>query len=134
MLKERSIFRQYTVINDIKPILDFIKNLGCSDEASLEICTKALSTLMTLLSRQRSQTFLSLKKDSMYIDQKFSIFYISKSHWVVETLEKSGINTTTFVAHSTPSASTSSAHYRGYSLAKITNFSTFETFYDKPVN
>ena len=89
---------------------------------------------MTLLSRQRSQKFLSLKKDSIYIDQKFSIFCISKSHWVVETLEKSGINTTTFVAHSTPSASTSSAHYRGYSLAKITNFSTFETFYDKPVN
>ena len=50
-----------------------------------------------------------------------------------------GINTTTFMEHSTHSASTSSAHYKGHSLTEIAkaagrDFSTFGKFYDKPKN
>ena len=50
MFKERSTFPRYTVTYDVKPVFDFIKSLSCSDETSLEICTKALATLMCLLS------------------------------------------------------------------------------------
>ena len=205
MFKERLTFPRYTVTYDEKPVFDFIKRLSCSDETSLEICTKALATLMCLLSGQRSQTLSSLKMDTMYIDEHRSIFYISKllkstrpgfhqhplefvtyptdkclcvvrlirlylrktstlrkkddssffisyvathkpvspkaiARWVVETLKKSGINTTTFKAHSTRAASTSSARCKRLSLTEIAkgagwnNFSTFGKFYNKPIN
>ena len=195
MFKERPIFPRYTVTCDVKPVFNFIKSLSCSDETSLEICTKALATLMCLVSGQRSQTLSSLKMDTMYIDEHRSIFYISKllkstrpgfqqhplefvaysirlylrktstlrkkddssffisyvaphkpvspktiARWVVETLEKSGINTTTLKAHSTRAASTSSARCKGLSLTEIakaagwSNFSTFGKFYNKPIN
>ena len=78
MFKERPTFPIYTVTYDVKPVFDFIKSLSCSDETSLEICAKALITLMCLLSGQRSQTLSSLKMDTMYIDEHRSIFYISK--------------------------------------------------------
>ena len=76
MLKERSTFSQYicTVTNDIKTILDFIKNLGYSAKISL-ICAKAFPTLMLLISRQRSQ------KDKIYKTSisptSFGVFSIS---------------------------------------------------------
>ena len=78
MFKERPIFPKYTVIYDVKLLLDFIKNLGCSDETSLKISTKALATLMSLLSGLRSQTLSSLKINSMYINEYRSIFFIFK--------------------------------------------------------
>ena len=205
MFKERPTFSRYTVTYDVKPVFDFIKSLSCSDETSLEICTKAVATLMCLLSGQRFQTLSALKMDTMYIDEHRSIFYISKllkstrpgfhqhplefvayptdkclcvvrlirlylrktstlrkkddssffisyvaphkpvspktiARWVVKTSEKSGINTTTFKAHSTCAASTSSARCKGLSLTEIakaagwSNFSTFGKFYNKPIN
>ena len=78
MFKERPIFPKYTVIYDVKLLLDFIKNLGCSDETSLKTSTKALATLMSLLSGLRSQTLSSLKINSMYINEYRSIFFTSK--------------------------------------------------------
>ena len=49
MFKERPTFPRYTVTFNVKPV-DFIKNLGCSDETSLELCAKALATLLCFLS------------------------------------------------------------------------------------
>ena len=85
------------------------------------------------------------KKD----DSSFFISYVAPhkpvspktiNRWVVETLEKYGINKTTFKAHSTRAASTSSARCKGLSLTEIakaagwSNFSTFGKFYNKPIN
>ena len=85
------------------------------------------------------------KKD----DSSFFISYVAPhkpvspktiARWVVETLEKSGINTTTLKAHSTRAASTSSAPCKGLSLTEIakaagwSNFSTFGKFYNEPIN
>ena len=62
------------------------------------------------------------------------------AYWVVETLERSGINTATFRAHSTHSASTSSARWKILSLTEIaktagwTNFSKSGKFCNKSVN
>ena len=59
------------------------------------------------------------------------------ARWLVESLEKSGIN---LKAHLTRSAFTFSARCKALLLTKIVkgtwwaNFSTFEKFYDKPVN
>ena len=71
-----------------------------------------------------SKTSTLRKKD----DSSFFISYVAPhkpvspktiARWVVETLEKSGINTTTFKAHSTRAASTSSARCKGLSLTEI---------------
>ena len=81
-----------------------------------------------------------LRKTSTLRNKDDSSFFISYARWVVETLEKSGINTTTFKAHSTRAASTSSARCKGLSLTEIakaagwSNFSTFGKFYNKPIN
>ena len=59
------------------------------------------------------------------------------ARWVVETFGKAGINTKTFKAHATRSASTSTAYNKGLSLSKIdktagwSNFTTFVKFYNK---
>lgn len=78
MFKERPTFSRCTVTHDVKPLSDFIKNLGCSSEKSSEICKKILATLITLLYRKRSQILSFLKIDSKYLDEHRSIFYISK--------------------------------------------------------
>ena len=46
--KERPTFPRHTLTYDVKTVLDFIENLDCSDETSLNICTKAFATLMCL--------------------------------------------------------------------------------------
>ena len=78
LFNERPTFPRCTVTSDVKPHLEFIRNLDCSDETSLEICTKELATSMYLLSGQRSQTLSYLKKDSMYMEEHCSFFYIAK--------------------------------------------------------
>lgn len=44
MFNETITSPRYTVTYDVKPVLNFIRNLGCSDETSLEIRTKTLAT------------------------------------------------------------------------------------------
>ena len=78
MFKERPTISRCTVTHDVKPLLDFIKNLGCSNEKYSEICKKVLATLITLLNRKRSQILPFLKLDSIYLDEHRSTFYISK--------------------------------------------------------
>lgn len=78
MFKERPTFSRCTVTHDVKPLLDFIKNLGSSNEKYSEICKKVLATLITLLNRKRSQILPFLKIDSIYLDEHRSTFYISK--------------------------------------------------------
>ena len=56
MLKERPSLPRYTVTFDVKLIFEFIKEIACLDNTSLEICTKILATTMCLLSGQKSQT------------------------------------------------------------------------------
>jgi len=62
------------------------------------------------------------------------------SKWIVGMLGLSGIDTSTFKAHSTRAASTSKASDLGVPLSEIvkrgrwTNSSTFEKFYKKPSN
>ena len=62
------------------------------------------------------------------------------ARWVVETLERAGINTKTFKTHATRSASTSAAYNKGLLLSEIgkatgwSNFTTFAKFYNKPVD
>ena len=63
---------------DVKPVFECIKEISCSDNTSLEICTKILATIMCLLSGQRSQTFLLLQNNSMYSHVSRVIMYISK--------------------------------------------------------
>ena len=59
--------------------------------------------------------------------------------WIKDTLALAGIDTGIFKAHSTRSASTSSAKAQGVSVADITTMagwlreSTFQRFYHKPV-
>ena len=77
MFKERPTFPRYTVIYDVKPVFDFIKSLSCSDETSLEICTKALATLMYAKWIQ-CNVYRKNGYNAMYIDEHRSIFYISK--------------------------------------------------------
>ena len=205
MFNERPSLPRYTITFDVKLVFDFIKEIDCSDNTSLEICTKTLATLMCLLSGQTSQTlsvlqtnykhsdnsriifyipqlvktsrpnfhqdpleFLAYQTDkaicvvrliNLYIDKtsnlrsenvyNFFISYIQPhapvtsktiARWVVETLGIAGINTKTFKAHSTRSATTSVAYNKGLSLSEIgkaagwSNFTTFGKFYNKPVD
>ena len=59
------------------------------------------------------------------------------SWWVKNVLEKAGINTKIFVAHSTQAAATSAAKSANTSINNImdaagwSSESTFQTFYDK---
>ena len=78
IFKERPSLPRYTVTFDVKPVFECIKEIACSDNTSLEICTKILATIMCLLSGQRSQTLSLLQTNSMYIDDSRVIFYISK--------------------------------------------------------
>ena len=54
IFKERLSLPRYTVTFDVKPVFECIKEIACSDNTSLEICTKTLATIMCLLSGQRS--------------------------------------------------------------------------------
>ena len=67
----------YSHFFDVKTVFECIKEIACSDNTSLEICTKILAT-MCLLSGQRSQTLSFLQTNSMYIDDSRVIFYIAK--------------------------------------------------------
>ena len=77
IFKERPSLPSYTVTFDVNPVFECIKEIACSDNTSLEICTKILAT-MCLLSGQRSQTLSFLQTNSMYIDDSRVIFYIGK--------------------------------------------------------
>ena len=54
IFKERLSLPRYTVTFDVKTVFECIKEIACSDNTSLEICTKTLATIMCLLSGQRS--------------------------------------------------------------------------------
>ena len=47
MFKERPTFPRYTATHDVRLLLNFIENLSCYNETSLETCTKALATLIS---------------------------------------------------------------------------------------
>ena len=61
------------------------------------------------------------------------------ARWVTDILSRAGINTTTFTAHSTRSASTSKAKQTNLSISEIMKAAgwsserTFATFYKKPI-
>ena len=61
------------------------------------------------------------------------------SRWIKNVLEKAGINTKVFSAHSTRAAATTAAHLNNVPINTImeaagwSRESTFRTFYDKPV-
>ena len=76
MFRERPSLPRYSVTYDVKPVFDFIKNINCSEETSLEMITKILATFMCILSGQRSQTLSSLSCKYMFIDENQCIFYI----------------------------------------------------------
>ena len=61
MFKERPSLPRYTVNFDEKPVFACIKEIACSDNTPLEICTKILATIMCLLSGKRSQIFSLLQ-------------------------------------------------------------------------
>ena len=72
-------------------------------------------------------------------DSSFFISYVAPhkpvspetmAHCVVEILEKSGINATTFKAHSTRSALTFLASCKGLSLTEITKAAGWTIFFD----
>ena len=67
IFKERPSLPRYIVLFDVKPVFECIKEIACSDNTSLEICTKILATIMCLLSGQRSQTLSLLQANSSYI-------------------------------------------------------------------
>lgn len=52
------------------------------------------------------------------------------ARWIDKTLEMSGIYTTTFKAHSTCSALTSSARFKGLSLTEIAKAAGWTSFID----
>ena len=56
MFKERPSPPIHTVTFDVKPAFECIKEIFCSVNTSLEICTKILATITCLLSGQRPQT------------------------------------------------------------------------------
>ena len=70
-----------------------------------------------------------------YIEPHQCITTQSVSRWIVEVLTLAGIDTSTFTAHSTRSASTSKAKSQGISTKDIlkrghwSNRSTFQKFY-----
>ena len=78
MLKERPTFPRYTVTYDVKYVLDFVKKCSISSETSLELTSKILATMVCLLSRQISQTLVTLSTDCMYQNNSGCVFYISK--------------------------------------------------------
>ena len=71
-----------------------------------------LRKISTLRKKDESSFFISYVAPHKPVSPKII------ARWLVETLEKSGINTTTFKAHSTRAASTSSARCKGLSLMK----------------
>ena len=56
IFEERPSLPRYTVTFDVNPVFEWIKEIACSDNTSLEIFTKILATIMCLLSGQRSLT------------------------------------------------------------------------------
>ena len=79
----------------------------------------------------------SEKKKKLLTSYKLSVDTVSC--WFKEFLRLSGIDTSIFTGHSTRTASASKAKQTGLSLPEIlisgqlTNKTTFETFYNKPV-
>ena len=78
IFKERPSLPRYTVTFDVKPVFKCIKEISCSDNTSLEICTKVLAAIMSLISGQRSQALSLLQTNSMYVGDSRVTFYISK--------------------------------------------------------
>ena len=76
MFKKRPTFTRYTVTYDVKYALDYVKKCFIFSETSLELTSKILAAMMCLLSRQRSQTFLSAV--CVYLNNSGCGFYISK--------------------------------------------------------
>ena len=97
MFKERPTFPCYTVIYDVKYIVDNVKKCSISSETSLELTSKILGTMMCLLSGQRSQTSISLSTDCMYLNNSGCVFYISKL--IKTSLPKSHQQSTEFKAY-----------------------------------
>ena len=200
IFREKPTLPKYTVTYDVKKVFDFIQSVNIND-ASLELLTKCVATILCLLSGQRSQTLSELYISYMYLDSTRVIFYIpkllkttrptfhqeplefkafpnntricpvtyvtkyievTKSHredeklfisygkpfkavtsttiarWTTDILKRSGIETTTFSAHSTRHASTSNAK-RNLSLLEIgkaagwSNMQTFGKHYNRPI-
>ena len=50
MFEERPTFPRYTVTDDVKYVLDYVKQCSIFSETSLELISKILSTAMCLLS------------------------------------------------------------------------------------
>ena len=78
MFKERPIFPRYTVTYDVKYVLDYVKKCSFCSTFSLELSSKFLAAMMFILSRQRSQTLISLPTDCMYLSHSECVFYIPK--------------------------------------------------------
>ena len=77
MFEERPTFPRYTVTDDVKYVLDYVKQCSIFSETSLELISKILSTAMCLLSWQRSQTLVFLSTDCMYLNNSRCVFYIT---------------------------------------------------------
>lgn len=92
--------------------------------------------------------YLALTKDLRHNDGGFFISYVPPhktvtsgtiAKWVVDVLEKAGINISVFSAHSTRSAASSKACQKGLNLTEIskaagwTNAKTFATYYHKTI-
>lgn len=102
-----------------------------------EICpAKALLAYIektsSLRSHDHDQLFISYRKPHQKVSSQ------TLSHWIKDTLEKSGVDTTVFSAHSTRHAATSAANRLGINIEMIRktagwsqSSSVFAKFYNK---
>lgn len=123
-----------SIVNEIQPILrlPFFKN-------NLKICPA--STLQCYLGRTLNNR---RNVKSLFISHKRPFKAVrtpTLSRWVKEILNRSGIDTDIFSAHSTRHASTSAAHRKGINidlLRKTVSWSekseTFRRFYNLPLS
>ena len=73
MFKQRPSLLRYTVTCDVAKVSQYISN--SYSKMSLECLTKKLTTIMDILSEQRSQTMSLLNTNYMHIDENHYIFY-----------------------------------------------------------
>ena len=91
-----------------------------------------IKTTSTIRDKEEKKFFLS------YVSPHKGVSSTTLARWVCDILSKSGVNTVTFTAHSTRSASSSTAS-KNLSLVQIakaagwSNVRTFAKYYDKPI-
>ena len=78
MFRERPTIPRKVAIYDTSLVINYILSLPDNSDLLLEMLTKKLTTLLCLLSGQRSQSIAYLYQDHMVMDSDTASFYIPK--------------------------------------------------------